>query len=155
MRTRGMTHQEIANELQVPRTAITSDIQYLRNQAKESIKEYAEYLPEQYHVYLSALDSILKHAYEILQTTDDNREKLQAIELFKDTHFVKLVLLLPCIPYLLLQQRFLSCLLRLPWTFVTDVNTNFFHCLYYYRVDFSSRSCSCTYSHITSRSIIF
>ena len=46
-------------------------------------------------------------------------------------------------------QRFLSCLLRLPWTFVTDVNTNFFHCLYYYRVDFSSRSCSCTYSHIS------
>ena len=77
MRARGMTHQEIANELQVSRTAITSDIQYLRNQAKESIKEYAEYLPEQYHVYLSALDSILKHAYEILQTTDDNREKLQ------------------------------------------------------------------------------
>jgi lipopolysaccharide biosynthesis regulator YciM len=93
MRTRGMTHQEIANELQVPRTAITSDIQYLRNQAKESIKEYAEYLPEQYHVYLSALDSILKHAYEILQTTDDNREKLQAMELFKDTHLVKLDLL--------------------------------------------------------------
>ena len=93
MRTRGMTHQEIANELQVSRTAITSDIQYLRNQAKESIKEYAEYLPEQYHVYLSALDSILKHAYEILQTSPDNREKLQAMELFKDTHLVKLDLL--------------------------------------------------------------
>lgn len=29
-------------------TAITSDIEYLRNQAKESIMEYTEYLPEQY-----------------------------------------------------------------------------------------------------------
>src|SRR5919199_2669709 len=70
------------------------DIQYLRSQAKESIKEYTtEYLPEQYQVCLSALDTILKHAFEILQTTDDNREKLQAMQLFKDTHLVKLELL--------------------------------------------------------------
>jgi orotate phosphoribosyltransferase-like protein len=39
MRARGMTHGEIAHELQVSRTSITSDIAYLRNQAKESIKE--------------------------------------------------------------------------------------------------------------------
>src|ERR687883_485561 len=69
-------------------------MQYLRNQAKESFKEYTtEYLPEQYQVCLSALDTILKNAYEILQTTEDNREKLQAMELFKDTHLVKLELL--------------------------------------------------------------
>jgi hypothetical protein len=36
---------------------------------------------------------MLKHAHGILQTTDDNREKLQAMELFKDTHLVKLELL--------------------------------------------------------------
>jgi hypothetical protein len=39
------------------------------------------------------LDTILKHAFEILETSDDNREKLQAMELFKDTHLVKLELL--------------------------------------------------------------
>ena len=39
------------------------------------------------------MDTILKDAFEILQTTDDNREKLQAMELFKDTHLVKLELL--------------------------------------------------------------
>jgi transcriptional regulator len=85
MRARGMTHQEIAHKLQVSRTLITSDIQYLREQAKGTIKEYVtEHLPEQYQVCLSALDTILKHAYKILQTTEDNREKLQAMELFKD-----------------------------------------------------------------------
>ena len=69
-------------------------MQYLREQAKESIKEYAkEHLPEQYQVCLSALDTILKHAYEILEKTDDNRAKLQAMELFKDMHLVKLELL--------------------------------------------------------------
>jgi hypothetical protein len=69
-------------------------MQYLRSQAKESIKEYVtEHLPEQYQVCLTALDTILKYAFEILETSDDNREKLQAMELFKDTHLVKLELL--------------------------------------------------------------
>jgi hypothetical protein len=94
LKARGMNHVEIARELQISRTSIVSDVQYLRSQAKESIKEYVtEHLPEQYQVCLSALDTILKHAYEILQTSDDNREKLQAMELFKDTHLVKLELL--------------------------------------------------------------
>ncbi len=52
-----------------------------------------EHLPEQYQICLSALDTILRHAFEILQTSYDNREKLQAMELFKDTHLVKLELL--------------------------------------------------------------
>ena len=39
------------------------------------------------------MDTILKHAFDILETSDDNREKLQAMELFKDTHLVKLELL--------------------------------------------------------------
>jgi hypothetical protein len=39
------------------------------------------------------MDTILKHAFDILKTSDDNREKLQAMELFKDTHLVKLELL--------------------------------------------------------------
>jgi hypothetical protein len=94
LRARGMTHNEIAHELQVSRTLITSDIQYLRSQAKKSIKEYVtEHLPEQYEVCLTALDEIIKRAFEILETSDDNREKLQAMELFKDTHLVKLELL--------------------------------------------------------------
>jgi predicted transcriptional regulator len=94
MRARGMSQIEIAHELQVSRTAITSDIQYLRSQGKESIKEYAtEYLPEQYQVCLTALDEIIKRAFDIIEKSDDNREKLQAMQLFKDTHLVKLGLL--------------------------------------------------------------
>src|SRR5919201_1402504 len=82
------------SELQVSKQSISADVQYLRSQAKESIKEYVtEHLPEQYQVCLCALDTILKHAFEILETSDDNREKLQAMELFKDTHLVKLELL--------------------------------------------------------------
>ena len=80
MRARGMSQIEIARELQVSKQLISADVQYLRSQAKKSIKEYVtEHLPEQYQICLSALDTILKHAYKILQTTDDNREKLQAM----------------------------------------------------------------------------
>jgi hypothetical protein len=94
LKARGMNHGEIARELQVSRTCIVSDVQYLREQAKESIKEYVtEHLPEQYQICLTALDTILKHSFDILQTSHDNREKLQAMELFKDTHLVKLELL--------------------------------------------------------------
>ena len=94
MRARGMSQTEIARDLQVSKASISLDMQYLRNQAKESIKEYVtEHLPEQYQICLTTLDTILKHAYEILETSDDNREKLQAMELFKDTHLIKLELL--------------------------------------------------------------
>ena len=89
-----LNHSEIARELQVARTCIVEDVQYLRKQAKESIKEYVtEHLPEQYQICLSALDTILKNTFVILQKSQDNREKLAAMELFKDTHLVKLELL--------------------------------------------------------------
>ncbi len=79
MRARGMSQIEIAHELQVSKQLISSDMQYLRSQAKASIKEYVtEHLPEQYQVCLTALDTIIKRAFEILETSDDNREKLQA-----------------------------------------------------------------------------
>ena len=81
MRARGMSQIEIAQQLQVSEASISSDIQYLRNQAKESIKEYVtEHLPEQYQICLTALDAIIKRAFEILETSPDNREKLQAME---------------------------------------------------------------------------
>jgi hypothetical protein len=84
----------IARELQVSKTVIGEDMRYLRERAKQNITEYTtQHLPEQYQVCLAALDTVLKHAYEILQTSYDNREKMQAMELFKDTHLVKLELL--------------------------------------------------------------
>ena len=94
MRARGLSYGEIAHELQVSKASIGSDVQYLRSQAKVSIKEYVtEHLPEQYQVCLTALDAIIKRAFDILDTSPDNRERLQAMELFKDTHLVKLELL--------------------------------------------------------------
>ena len=44
-------------------------------------------------ICLTALDEIIKRVFDILETSADNREKLQAMNLFKDTHLVKLELL--------------------------------------------------------------
>jgi hypothetical protein len=94
MRAIGLSQIEIARELQVSEASISSDVQYLREQDKESIKEYVtEHLPEQYQICLCALDTILKNAFIVMQKSQDNREKLAAMELFKDTHLVKLELL--------------------------------------------------------------
>jgi hypothetical protein len=94
MRARGLSQIEIAHELQVSEASISLNMQYLRDQAKQFIKEYVtEHLPEQYQVCLTAFDAIIKRGFDILESSPDNREKLQAIELFKDTHLVKLELL--------------------------------------------------------------
>jgi hypothetical protein len=90
----GLNQAEIARELHVTEGTISLDMQYLREQAKQSIKEYTtELLPQQYQVCLSALDTILKNTFIMMQKTDDNREKLAALELFKGTHITKLELL--------------------------------------------------------------
>ena len=72
LRVRGLSQTEIARELQVSKASISLDMQYLRSQAKENIKEYVtEHLPEQYQVCLTALDAIIKRAFDILKTLDD------------------------------------------------------------------------------------
>jgi transcriptional regulator len=81
MRAKGMSQIEIARELQISDSSISSDVQYLREQAKGTIKEYAtDHLPEQYQVCLVALDEIIKRAFDILENSDENREKLQAMD---------------------------------------------------------------------------
>ena len=56
LRARGLSYMEISRELQVSKTVVGEDMQYLRSRAKESIKEYVtEHLPEQYTICLTAL----------------------------------------------------------------------------------------------------
>jgi transcriptional regulator len=40
LRARGLSQTEIARELQVSKASVSLDMQYLRNKAKECIKEY-------------------------------------------------------------------------------------------------------------------
>jgi orotate phosphoribosyltransferase-like protein len=81
MKAKGMTQQDIARELQVSDTAIGADVQYLRQQAKDTIKEYStDHLPAQYQLCLVAFDSIIKRASDMIDEASDNRERLQAMQ---------------------------------------------------------------------------
>ena len=93
--SKGESNQsEIARILQVDKSIISRDIQYLRQQSKENIKKYVdERLPEEYEKCLVGITSILREAWNTSQQTEDNREKIQALSLAKDCYSMKLDLL--------------------------------------------------------------
>jgi hypothetical protein len=94
MRARGLSYQEIARELQVSKLPSFLMCNIYVSRLKELSKNTLQSTYQNNtKVCLTALDEIIKRAFEILETSDDNREKLQAMELFKDTHLVKLELL--------------------------------------------------------------
>ncbi|MFL6365494.1 MAG: hypothetical protein ACJ719_09895 [Nitrososphaeraceae archaeon] len=95
LQSKGESNQsEIARILQVDKSIICRDIAYLRQQAKSNIKRYIdERLPEEYEKYLVGLTAITKEAWDTAQSTEDRREKIQALSLAKDCYSMKLDLL--------------------------------------------------------------
>ena len=93
--SKGETNQsEIARILQVDRSTICRDVDYLRQQAKENITRYVdERLPEEYEKCLVGLNSILKEAWTISQTENIKGDKIKALTLAKDCYAMKLELL--------------------------------------------------------------
>src|SRR5919199_2012588 len=92
--SKGYSQREISQILQVGLATINRDISYLRNQAKANIKKYIdERLPEEYEKCLVGLNAITKEAWKIEQTTEDNREKIQALSLAKECYSMEMDLL--------------------------------------------------------------
>lgn len=93
--SKGETNQsEIARILQVDRSTICRDVDYLRQQAKENIARYVnERLPEEYEKCLVGLNSILKEAWAISQTENIKGDKIKALALAKECYAMKLEML--------------------------------------------------------------
>ncbi|MFL6326706.1 MAG: hypothetical protein ACJ71I_04440 [Nitrososphaeraceae archaeon] len=86
--------REISQVLQVGLATVNRDISYLRNQAKTNIKRYIdERLPEEYGKCLVGLTAITKEAWNSAQSTQDKREKIQALSLAEECYSMKLELL--------------------------------------------------------------
>jgi hypothetical protein len=80
--------------LQVSIGTVNRDLSILRQQAKHSIKKYIdERLPEEYEKCLVGLDAITKEAWNTANNTEDNREKIQALSLAKESYSMKFDLL--------------------------------------------------------------
>ncbi|MFL6435008.1 MAG: hypothetical protein ACJ71O_14895 [Nitrososphaeraceae archaeon] len=95
LQSKGESNQsEIARILQVDKSIICRDIAYLRQQSKDNIKKYIdERLPEEYEKCMVGLNAITREAWTTAQSTEDKREKIQALSLAKDCYSMKLDLL--------------------------------------------------------------
>ncbi|MFL6370574.1 MAG: hypothetical protein ACJ72F_07050 [Nitrososphaeraceae archaeon] len=92
--SQGHSQPEISRILQVSIGTINRDISILRQQAKEKIKKYIdERLPEEYEKCLVGLTAITKEAWNTVQSTEGEREKIHALSLAKECYSMKLDLL--------------------------------------------------------------
>jgi hypothetical protein len=92
--SKGYSQREISQTLQVGLATVNRDISYLRKQAKANIKRYIdERLPEEYEKCLVGLNAITREAWNTAQSTEDKREKIQALSLAKECYSMKLDLL--------------------------------------------------------------
>jgi hypothetical protein len=90
----GHSQWDIADNLKVDQSTISRDIDYLRSQSKQKIKKYIdETLPEEYEKCLVGITSILKEAWTTSQSTENKKEKIQALSLAKECYSMKLDLL--------------------------------------------------------------
>ncbi|MFL6325172.1 MAG: hypothetical protein ACJ72C_10470 [Nitrososphaeraceae archaeon] len=63
-------------------------------QSKTNIRKYIDYLlPKEYEKCLVGLNAITKEAWNTAQSTEDKREKIQALSLAKECYSMKLELL--------------------------------------------------------------
>jgi hypothetical protein len=92
--SQGHSQPEIARILQIGLGTVNRDLSYLRQQSKQNIRKYIdEKLPEEYEKCLVGLNAITKEAWNTAQSTEDRREKIQALSLAKECYSMKLDLL--------------------------------------------------------------
>jgi hypothetical protein len=92
--SKGYRQKEISQILLIGLATVNRDIAYLRQQAKTNIRKYIDQrLPEEYEKCLVGLNAITKEAWNTAQSTEDKREKIQALFLAKECYSMKLDLL--------------------------------------------------------------
>jgi len=87
LKSQGLDQRDIAQVLHVSPTTITFDLQYLRKEARKTIREYTtEQLPLQLRIFMVANQNAIKQYWDISQKAQDNKEKIQALEHYLDCH---------------------------------------------------------------------
>lgn len=91
----GRSQSEISRILQVSVATINTDMQYLRQEAKEKIRSYIdEQLPLEYHKCLVGLDAIVCKMSDIVNSAEsDSKDVLQATSVKMQTYAMKIDLL--------------------------------------------------------------
>ena len=77
---KGYSQNEISKMLNVSEGLISLDMQYIREQARESIKSYSERILEEYNDCMVGLRAILKESWNISKNTADLLTNVTVVE---------------------------------------------------------------------------
>ena len=87
LKSQGLDQREIAQVLQVTPALISYDVQCMRNEAKDNVRDYTtKELPLQFRVCVKATWNAIKQFWDISQKAEDNKEKMQALDHYLDSH---------------------------------------------------------------------
>ena len=94
---KGLGLTDIAKMLKIPKSTISRDIEYLRHEANENIRNHLEKrLPYEYSKTLQGIEEIIKEAWIVCISAEklgNTKDKLQSLALIKDTYSEKMNLL--------------------------------------------------------------
>jgi hypothetical protein len=90
----GLEQREMAQILHVSPATITFDLQYLRDEARENVRDYTtKQFPLQFKVSLVAIQNAMRQFWNISQNAQDNKEKMQALEHYRQCHIDMMAML--------------------------------------------------------------
>jgi hypothetical protein len=94
---KGFSQAEISRMLQISEATISKDITFLKEEAKETIKNHIhDKLPYEYKKCISGLEEIIKESWIILAHSEkigNTKDKISSLALIKDTYNTKMDLL--------------------------------------------------------------
>lgn len=83
--SQGYNQREICQKLQLDKSAVSRDIQYINKQAQENLQKHIhEVVPEEYQKCMVGMKRNLKQTWEIAETVLDPKTKLQARAIAND-----------------------------------------------------------------------
>jgi transcriptional regulator with PAS, ATPase and Fis domain len=83
----GYSIREIAQKLQIDKSAVNRDIQFLKQQAQENLQHHIhEVIPLEYEKAMLGMKRNLKQTLEIAETVSDPKTKLQARAIVNDCY---------------------------------------------------------------------
>src|SRR5215211_3340461 len=94
---KGFGLTDISRMLKIPKSTISRDIEYLRQEANETIRNHIqERLPYEYSKVIKGLEEIIKESWILVAHSEkigNTKDKLQSLALIKDTYSEKMDLL--------------------------------------------------------------
>jgi hypothetical protein len=91
---KGHNQNDVSRILQIPRSTISRDVEYLRQESRQALQEYiTKKLPDEVRKSFIAMDLILKEAWHTVDTTEDEKTRLNALALINQVMASRMQLL--------------------------------------------------------------